>query len=218
MRKFKRWGTTRQTLTVAGALLVLLIVVGALAGGGKDTTATTRTPADATATTAATTTDAAATTDAPAAKPAAVRPKPAAKPKPSGDPAIDRNSRAYANAVQGCRLSAAIVRSAAVKGDTDLVDMADMTTTARDTCDNIRGNLLGMDTDHFDDQAQTAWTGVDRIKSGLNALMAYIDDPRPTKIIEARDKLNEGDATAREGLRGINRRRHVYGLRALTVG
>jgi hypothetical protein len=38
-----------------------------------------------------------------------------------------------------------------------------------------------MHTDHFDDQAQTAWTGVDRIKSGLNALMAYIDDPRPRR-------------------------------------
>lgn len=211
MRKFKSWGTTRQTLTVAGGLVVLLIVVAALAGGGADKTDTTSTPADMSATTTTTATDA-------AAKPAAVMSKPAAKPKPSGDPAVDRNSRAYVKAVQGCRLSAAIVRSAAVKGDADLVDMADLTTTARDTCDSIRGNLLGMDTDHFDDQAQTAWTGVDRIKSGLNALMAYIDDPRPTKIIEARDKLNEGDATAREGLRGINRRRHVYGLRALKVG
>jgi hypothetical protein len=120
--------------------------------------------------------------------------------------------------VQGCRLSAAIVRSAAVEGETDLIDMADITTTARDTCDNVRGNLLGMDSEHFDNEAQTAWIGVDGIKSGLNALMAYIDDPRPGKIIEARNKLNEGDATAREGLRGINRRRHVYGLHALKVG
>jgi hypothetical protein len=205
VREFKQWSTTRQTLAVAGALLALLIVVGALAGGSStDTTTTTDAPA-----TAADTPTATATASAPAAKP-----KPAAKSKPSGDAAVDRNTRRYVEAVQGCRQFAAIVRSAAVKGETDMLDMADLTTTARDGCDNRRSTMLGMDTEHFDDQAAPAWAGVDEIKSGLNALLAYIDNPRPGKIIEARNKLDEGDSTAAEGIHQINQRRHVYGLKA----
>ena len=230
MRKFKSWGTTRQTLTVAGALLALLIVVGALAGGSSDTKTTADKPAATTTTTAAapattakpkpapavkrTTASAPAVKAKPAPKP---NPAPATKPKPSGDPAVDRNTRAYAQAVNGCREFAAIVRAEAAKA-TDMLDMADLTTTARDGCDNRRSAMLGMDTKHFDDQAAQAWAGVDKLKSGLNALLAYIDNPRPSKIIEARDKLNEGDATARAGLRGINQRRHAYGLHALKVG
>ena len=196
MRKFKQWSTTRQTLTIAGALLALLIVVGALSGGSSTDTTTP-------------TTDAATSTAS----------APAAKPKPKDDSAaVNRNTRDYVKAVNACRLSAAVVRVAAAKGETDLVDMADLATTARDTCDNVRSNLAGTDTEHFDDQAVQAWGGVDEVKSGLNALLAYIDNPRPSKIIEARNKLDEGDAAAREGLRGINRRRHVYELRALKVG
>jgi len=141
----------------------------------------------------------------------------AAKPsKPSGDAAsVDKNTRAYAKRVQACRTVAAIARSIIAQGKSNLVDLADTTTQARDTCDNIRGALLAMPHDHFDNEAAYAWGGVDEIKSGLNAVLAYIDDPRPTKIIEARDKLNQGDALARHGLHGINVRRHVYGLKKL---
>ena len=76
---------TRQTLTVAGALLALLIVVGALAGGSS-TDKTTPTTDASTATASA----------------------PAAKPKPNGDrAAVNRNTRHYVKAVKACRVSAA---------------------------------------------------------------------------------------------------------------
>ena len=92
-----------------------------------------------------------------------------------------------------------------------------MTTTARDTCDNVRSDLAA-DHDHFDDEAVVAWGGVDEIKSGLNAILAYFDNPRPSKIIEARNKLNEGDSTAADGIHQINQRRHVYSLKAIKAG
>jgi hypothetical protein len=38
---------------------------------------------------------------------------------------------------------------------------------------------------------------VDEIKSGLNALLAYIDDPRPSKIIEARTSRTTATAPRR---------------------
>jgi hypothetical protein len=60
-----------------------------------------------------------------------------------------------------------------------------------------------------------AWYGVDRMKSGLNALLVYIDSKAPSKLIEARDKLVQGLATARAGIRAINARRRFYGLRAI---
>ncbi len=74
-----------------------------------------------------------------------------------------------------------------------------------------------MDTDHFDDEAAIGFYAIDRYKSGLNAVLAYIDDPRPTKIIEARDKLQEGDVSASEAYREINKRRKVYGLKKYKV-
>jgi hypothetical protein len=39
--------------------------------------------------------------------------------------------------------------------------------------------------------------------------------PTPSKIIEARDKPNDGDSTASSGIRQINQRREVYGLEAV---
>jgi len=72
-----------------------------------------------------------------------------------------------------------------------------------------------MDTTHFDDQATDAWYGVDRLKSGLNAFLAYLDNPEPTKLIEARNKLQEGDQNAARGIHEINQRRKVYGLHAV---
>jgi hypothetical protein len=117
--------------------------------------------------------------------------------------------------VQGCRLSAAIVRGTLAKGKGTLVDAADLATTARDTCEAVRSRLVSMETEHFDDEAVQAWAGVDEIKSGLNAILAYIDNPRPSKIIEARNKLNDGDSTASSGIRQINQRRKVYGLKAV---
>jgi hypothetical protein len=54
-----------------------------------------------------------------------------------------------------------------------------------------------------------------RGQEGLNALLADIDDPRPSKVIDARKKLNDGDSTASSGIQQINQRRKVYGLKAL---
>lgn len=101
------------------------------------------------------------------------------------------------------------------RGNLDPVSLADNTTQARDICDSIRSRLASMTTDHFDDQAALGFYAIDRLKSGLNAVLAYLDNPRPTKIIEARNKLQDGDGSATQAIRAINKRRRVYGLHKL---
>jgi hypothetical protein len=113
-----------------------------------------------------------------------------------------------------CVTVTGLVASIAQKA-TNEFDVADAATKGRDTCDAIRSRLLRISTDHFDDQASQAWYGVDRMKSGLNALLAYLDTNAPSKLIEARDKLVQGIATAKAGVRAINARRRVYGLKAI---
>ena len=46
-------------------------------------------------------------------------------------------------------------------------------------------------------------------------MFAYIDNPRRGKIIEAGNKLDEGESAARDAIHQIDERRHVYRLKAL---
>jgi hypothetical protein len=55
---------------------------------------------------------------------------------------------------------------------------------------------------------------VDEIMSGLNALLAQSDDPRPSKIIEARQAERRREDPS-SGIRQINQRREVYGFTAV---
>lgn len=144
-------------------------------------------------------------------------PPPPPPAKPEGDPDVDKHTREYVRQVKACRLSVGLVLLQIQQGKATDIELADSATSARDICDAIRSRLVTMNTDHFDDQATTAWYGVDRYKSGLNALLAYIDNPAPSKLIEARDKLQEGDQTVTQGLREINARRRVYNLPPLPV-
>ena len=57
-----------------------------------------------------------------------------------------------------------------------------------------RDALSADNTDHFDDQATNFWYGIDRYKSGLNALLSYIDSGATTKAIEVRNKFQQGDS------------------------
>jgi len=145
-------------------------------------------------------------------------PPPVAAPtpaKPKGDPAVDKNTRAYLNAMSLCEVEVGLVTLDIQRGKSTDVELADAATSARDACDSTRSRLASMDTNHFDDQAANGFFAIDRLKSGLNALLAYIDNPRPSKLIEVRNKLQEGDQAARQTRHDINVRRHVYGLRAL---
>lgn len=123
---------------------------------------------------------------------------------------MDKHTRAYVKQVRGCMTIATLSLSVASKQN----DYAASTTikTAADTCNTIRSRLASMNTDHFDKQATTAWVGVDRIKSGLNATLAFIDTHYRSTLAEAKSKLAQGMSWARIGIRGINARRHVYGL------
>jgi hypothetical protein len=144
-------------------------------------------------------------------------PPPPPPSKPKGNPDVDKHTQDYVNQVKACALSVGIVILDIQRGKSTDLEVAGEATTARDTCDAIRSRLLRMNTDHFDDQAATAWYGVDRYKSGLNALLVYLDNPVPSKLIEARNKLQEGDQTVSQGLREINARRRIYGLRPIPV-
>jgi hypothetical protein len=123
---------------------------------------------------------------------------------------VDKHTRAYVKQVRGCVAIARLSLSLASKQSTYAA--SDTIKKAADICDAIRSRLASMSTDHFDKQATTAWAGVDRLKSGLNATLAFIDTRYPSKLTEAKNKLAEGRSWTRIGIRGINLRRHVYGL------
>jgi hypothetical protein len=137
----------------------------------------------------------------------------------SAKTSIDRgkfnyNTHRYIVQTRGCITITGLAIKIA-QASPDDIQFADAITKARDTCDAIRSRLVGFNTDHFDKQASQAWYGVDRMKSGLNALLAYVDSKAPSKLIEARDKLVDGLSNARTGVKGINARRRVYGLKPI---
>lgn len=211
------WRTgRRRAASILGGAVGLFVLVVALSGALSSTSSTSSDAASS-----ATTTSATPATAAPApalAAPAArAKPKPAAPAKPKPNASVDKHTRAYVAQVETCLVTVGLLLLDIQRGQTDTLKLADEATTARDTCDTIRSNLLTMNTDHFDDQAATAWYGVDRLKSGLNAFLAYLDNPVPSKLIEARNKLEEGDQAAAQGIREINSRRKVYGLKPIKV-
>jgi hypothetical protein len=126
---------------------------------------------------------------------------------------VNKNTRAYLNEMATCETAVGLVRLDIKRGKLNDIALADDVTQARNLCDGVRDKLLSLDTNHFDDQAAVGFFAIDRYKSGLNALLAYIDNPRPSKVIEARDKLRDGDGSAAQAQREINQRRRVYGLR-----
>jgi hypothetical protein len=196
-------------IVIAGLFVLFLLIgiVGAIAGAGDENESAQRSdiapppPPQ----------------EEPPPPPAEEPPPPPPPAKPKGDPDVDKHTREYVRQVKACRLAVGVVLLQIREGKATDIELADSATSARDTCDAIRSRLVTMNTDHFDDQATTAWSGVDRYKSGLNAMLAYIDNPAPSKLIEARDKLQEGDQSVSQGLREINARGRVYNLKPLPV-
>jgi hypothetical protein len=183
------WAIATASVT---ALLVLLIALGSATSSDSTTTAAGDT------TTKETTTEEIDTVEETDASPT--------------DPTMNRRTREYIAKVQTCQITVGLTLLMIKRGETDTFKLADSANTAAQTCETIKTNLAVADTDHFDDQALLAWSGVSDMKSGMNALIAYLDNPQPSKLIEARDKLQRGDAEATQGIRQINRRRVVYGL------
>jgi hypothetical protein len=188
----------RAIYIAASVIAGIIIIAIAASGGGTSHKASTHVTAPSPATTTTATTNK----------------SDANRSKPKGDPKVDENTRAYLNVMASCQTAVGLILIDIKKGGLSDVAFADETTQARDICDGARSKVLSMNTDHFDDQAATGYYAIDRYKSGLNAMLAYIDNPRPTKVIEARNKLQEGDQAATETTRTINQRRHVYGLRS----
>jgi hypothetical protein len=83
---------------------------------------------------------------------------------------------------------------------------------ARDICSNIRRRLRSMNTSHFPSQAQDGWYAIDRLASGLNALLNLSSSSALTSALEARDKLGAGLTYYLRSVREINQRRALYGL------
>jgi hypothetical protein len=127
---------------------------------------------------------------------------------------VDSHTRAYISQVRACMTVTSLAISIGSKSNDD-IQTASAFRSASETCNTIRQRLLTINTDHFDNQASTAWYGVDRLKSGLNAFINYIDTRAPSKAAEAADKIKEGSAAARAGIAGINARRVAYGLRRI---
>ncbi len=195
----------------ATAFLVLLIGVGVALSPNKSATEAKDSTASRGTTSAPVVPATTVTSTKPTPKP---KPKAVATPTPNKD--VETHTREYIAGVQTCQVGLGLVLLDIKRGESDPIKLADAATQGRDVCDSERSQLVAMDTDHFVDEAALAWNGVDRAKSGLNAMLAYLDNPAPSKLIEVRDKLAEGDRDMAEGIRQINARRHVYGLKAIT--
>jgi hypothetical protein len=139
--------------------------------------------------------------------------------EPAGPPGdnIRARSTEFVQAMRFCQRSVSVLRGAIVRGEaSSLIELADATRTSKQICDRVQDQLRELDTEHFDDQALTAQVAVDSWKDGLDALADYIDDEEPSKLLEARDKLNEGDAIAEQAVSEINERRAVYDVPPLS--
>jgi hypothetical protein len=192
-----------------GGVIVILGLIGAAGGSDKKDSKNTTTK-DAVAATTASTTAPPATTATTPAKPKST----GLAAKVTGDtPSMDKRTRSFVATLRQCDLSAAIARGS-LKSAT-AVQAADAVTSARDTCDNVRSELALADSQHFSDQAAIAFGAADELKSGLNAVLAYLDNPRPSKVIEARNKLDDGATQAASAYSEINKRRRVYGLKSI---
>jgi hypothetical protein len=124
---------------------------------------------------------------------------------------LDSHTRAYVRQVRAC-MTATNLAIQIAKESNDDIEAASAFRSASQTCDAIRSRLAAMNTDRFSKQADLAWYGVDRLKSGLNAFLKYLDTGAPSKVAEAADKIGEGSRDARTGIAGINTRRRAYGL------
>jgi hypothetical protein len=180
----------KKVLGWAITALIAIVVIGAIGGGGSKKKS-----------------DPASNTTAPTSASTDVK----------DANSVDQNTRAFVGKVRNCEIVLALA-SADLKSSspTDIKAASDLT-DARDTCDRARSDLLQLDTDHFDDQASVAWDGVDRVKSGLNALLNYLDSSAPSKLVEGRNKIQAGQQEINQGVRQINHRRHVYGLKSLKL-
>lgn len=127
---------------------------------------------------------------------------------------FDAHTRAYIKQVRVC-LTVTRLAISIGQASNDDIQTAQAFRSASSTCNAIRSRLATMNTDHFSKQADLAWYGVDRLKSGLNAFIAYIDTGAPSKAAEAADKIGEGSTDAKAGIAGINARRVANGLRRI---
>jgi hypothetical protein len=129
---------------------------------------------------------------------------------------LDNHTRAYVAAMKSCMTATGVVLVDIQQGVSG-VGLADETTTARNVCNQTRTQLLSLNTNDFDSQAADGFHGIDRYKSGLNALLAYLDTNAPSKLIEARNKIEQGDQAASRAIDEINARRRDSGLEAIEL-
>lgn len=130
---------------------------------------------------------------------------------------LNRRTRAYVNASRRCTTVLAVAMGMIRTSPENIVQVAEAVAVARQACQRAEDELIGMETDDFDDESTLLWDGVRTIRSGLGATQVYIDTQAPTKLVEARDKLSVGAARVREGRREMNRRRRELGLKPLRI-
>ncbi len=200
-----RRGWAIATASILG-LFVLLIGIGAATSPESDPTTVAEETTTVQQTTEETTTEQTTAEESDTAEETDATPT---------DPTMNERTRSYIAKVQTCQVTVGLTLLLIQRGESDSFTIADSANTAAQTCEMIKTNLLQADTDHFRDEALLAWSGVSEMKSGMNALIAYVDNPQPSKLIEARDKIQRGDAQAALGIKQINRRRVAYGLKKI---
>lgn len=197
----RHWWGRRSTFTKWAIGLVLFVFVGIpllsaiFAGGGDDK-------------------------EAAAPPPPAVEqppPPPPQPPPPAGPPGdnIRARSTKFVRTMRICQFGVSTARSQAISGQVSLLDLADTVHSAQSICDGVQDRLRDQDTEHFDDQALIGQVAVDEWGQGLDDLADYIDDQAPSKLLNARDHLNQGDSAAAEAVREINKRRASFDVKPL---
>jgi hypothetical protein len=138
-------------------------------------------------------------------------------PPPPSRVDVDQRTRGYVHQVKTCRLSIEWAIADTFR-EANALQIAEETANARDLCNTVRSRLVTMNTDQFDNAANTALSGVDGYRDGLRALFAFADNPDAVgKAIEASLKLREGDRRVFAGLKQINARRGIYNLKPIPV-
>jgi len=125
---------------------------------------------------------------------------------------IDVRSRAFVRQLDGCDAMVSLTIQLIQASPNDVLGASDAINKAKDTCHAIKNRMYGMDTRHFSDQALNGEVAVDYWERGLGRFSNYLDTGHASDVSKAAEYFTTARTFKGVALRGVNRRRAVYGL------
>lgn len=130
----------------------------------------------------------------------------------AGGDNMDARTRAFVRQLHGCEAITGLAIQLVQAHPNDLIGASQTVNKAKSTCSAIRDRMATMDTRHFSDQALNGEVAVDYWTRGLGRFSNYIDAGRPSDVSKAVEYFTDARSIRAVAMRGINRRRAVYGL------